>query len=264
MPTLSYETSGAVARVTLTRPEVHNAFDDALIAELTRAFDRAAMDGQVETVILAAEGRSFSAGADLNWMRRMAGYGEAENLADARALGRLLQTIDSCPKTTIARVQGAAFGGGVGLVAACDIAVASPRASFCLSEVKLGIVPAVISPFVVRAIGARAARRFFQTAERFDAATALRLGLLSEVAEDETELDAEIDRLLAALGEGGPVAKRAAKDLAFLAETGTPDTVLDETCHRIAAIRVSAEGQEGLGAFLDKRSPAWRAGKERG
>ncbi|MEQ9813871.1 MAG: enoyl-CoA hydratase-related protein [Azospirillaceae bacterium] len=261
MPALTYETSGTVARVTLTRPEVHNAFDDALIGELTGAFERAAAADTIETVILAAEGRSFSAGADLNWMRRMAGYGEAENLADARALGRLLQAIDGCPKTTIARVQGAAFGGGVGLVAACDIAVASGRASFCLSEVKLGIVPAVISPFVVRAIGPRAARRYFQTAERFDAATAHRLGLVSELAEDEAAMDQAIEAILAALADGGPLAKRAAKDLVFLAESGPPESVIDETCRRIANIRAGVEGQEGLGAFLAKRTPSWRQRK---
>lgn len=244
------------AAITLTRGEIHNAFDDALIADLTAAFRQVGADPAVRVVILAAEGRSFSAGADLNWMRRMAGYSEAENLADAKALAGLMQAIDTCPKPTIARVQGAAFGGGVGLVACCDIAVASDRANFCLSEVKLGIVPAVISPYIVRAIGPRAARRYVQTAERFGAAEAHRLGLVHEVTAEDV-LDVVIGGIVDALRLGGPEAQREAKSLVALVADRNPADVLDETARRIAAIRAGAEGQEGLTAFLEKRSPAW-------
>jgi methylglutaconyl-CoA hydratase len=240
----------------LTRGEIHNAFDDALIADLTAAFDDVGDDPAVRAVILASDGKSFSAGADLNWMRRMAGYSEAENLADAKALAGLMQAIDTCPKPTIARVQGAAFGGGVGLIACCDIAVASDRASFCLSEVKLGIVPAVISPYIVRAIGPRAARRYVQTAERFGAEEAHRLGLIHEVAA-EAALDAVIDGIVTALRAGGPEAHREAKALVALVADRDPTDVLDETARRIARIRAGEEGQEGLTAFLEKRPPAW-------
>ena len=245
-----------IATVALARGEVHNAFDDALIADLTAAFHDVGANPAVRVVILAAEGKSFSAGADLNWMRRMAGYSEAENLADAKALAGLMQAIDTCPKPTIARVQGAAFGGGVGLVACCDIAVASDRASFCLSEVKLGIVPAVISPYIVRAIGPRAARRYVQTAERFGAAEAHRLGLVHEVAAEDA-LDAVIGGIVDALRQGGPEAQREAKSLVALVADRDPAEVLDETARRIAVIRAGAEGQDGLTAFLEKRPPSW-------
>lgn len=250
-----------VATITLTRGELHNAFDDALIADLTDAFRQVGADAAVRAVILAAAGKSFSAGADLNWMRRMAGYSEAENLADAKALAGLMQAIDTCPKPTVARVQGAAFGGGVGLVACCDIAVASDRASFCLSEVKLGIVPAVIGPYIVRAIGPRAARRYVQTAERFGAGEAHRLGLIHEIAAEEA-LDAVIGGILDALKAGGPEAQREAKSLVSLVANRDPADVLDETARRIATIRAGAEGQEGLTAFLEKRPPVWVRGRE--
>lgn len=252
---LGIERDGPVARIVLTRPEKHNAFDDGLIAQLTGAFEQLGEDPAVRAIVLAATGKSFSAGADLGYMARMAGYGREDNLADARALGRLMQVIDACPKPTIARVQGAAFGGGVGLVACCDIAVGTARATFCLSEVKLGLIPAVIGPFVVQAIGARAARRYFLTAERFDAATAHRLGLLHEVVESEADLDPAIDTLLTALLAAGPEAQAAAKDLIRAVGFAPPDTLAEETATRIADRRASAEGREGLAAFLEKRSP---------
>ncbi len=248
--------SRGVARLTLNRPEVHNAFDDALIAELTAALEALGGDAKVRAVVLAAEGKSFSAGADLGWMKRMAGYGEAENLADARALARLMETLDRLPKPTVARVQGAAFGGGVGLVACCDIAVASEAARFMLSEVKLGLIPAVISPYVVKAIGQRAARRYFLTAERFDAGEALQFGLLHRVVPAEA-LDAAVEDVLAALLQSGPAAVAAAKDLVFAVDRPLEAAVIEDTARRIAAIRVGAEGREGIHAFLDKRKPVW-------
>lgn len=256
---LSIGRDGPVARVTLTRAAKHNAFDDGLIAQLTGAFEQLGEDPGVRAIVLAAEGKSFSAGADLGYMARMATYGREDNLADARALGRLMQVIDACPKPTIARVQGAAFGGGVGLVACCDIAVGTARASFCLSEVKLGLIPAVIGPFMVQAIGARAARRYFLTAERFDAATAHRLGLLHEVVAEEADLDPAIDALVTALLAAGPEAQAAAKDLIRAVAFAPPDTLAEETATRIADRRASAEGREGLTAFLEKRSPRFIA-----
>ena len=256
MAALDISIADDLATITLTRGEIHNAFDDALIADLTAAFQKVGDDPAVRAVILASEGKSFSAGADLNWMRRMAGYSEAENVADAKALAGLMQAIDTCPKPTIARVQGAAFGGGVGLVACCDIAVASERASFCLSEVKLGIVPAIISPYIVRAIGPRAARRYVQTAERFGAAEAHRLGLVHEVAAEDA-LDAVIGGIVDALRQGGPQAQREAKLLVALVADRDHAEVLDKTASSIARIRAGAEGQEGLTAFLEKRPPAW-------
>lgn len=252
---LTVTRDGPVARVTLTRGEKHNAFDDGLIAELTGAFELLGEADDVRVIVLAAAGKSFSAGADLGYMARMAEYGREANLADARALGRLMHVIDGCPKPTVARVQGAAFGGGVGLVACCDIAVATERASFCLSEVKLGLIPAVISPFVVQAIGARAARRYFLTAERFDAATAHRLGLVHEVLADEAALDRAVDGILAALLAAGPEAQAAAKDLIRAVAFDPPAAVAEETAARIADRRASAEGREGLAAFLEKRPP---------
>lgn len=252
---LSIGRDGPVARIALTRSAKHNAFDDALIAQLTGAFEQLGEDPAVRVIVLAAAGKSFSAGADLNYMARMAEYGREDNLTDARALGRLMHVIDACPKPTVARVQGAAIGGGVGLVACCDIAVGTARASFCLSEVKLGLIPAVIGPFVVQAIGARAARRYFLTAERFDADTAHRLGLLHEVVAEEADLDPAIDRLIAALLAGGPAAQAAAKDLIRAVAFAPPDTVAEATATRIADRRASAEGREGLAAFLEKRSP---------
>lgn len=243
--------------LTLDRPDRHNAFDDALIATLTESLERLAADAAVRAVVLRGEGKSFSAGADLGWMRRMADYTEAENRRDAEALGRLMHVLDALPVPTVAAVQGAAIGGGVGLVACCDIAVASERAVFALSEVRLGLVPAVISPFVVRAMGARAARRYFLTGERFDAATAHRLGLVHQCVAPEA-LDGAVAEIVEALGQGGPAAQRAAKRLVADVAGRPPADCLEETARLIADIRASEEGREGLGAFLEKRDPAWR------
>ena len=257
---LRLDRQGGVARLTLCRAAKHNAFDDALIAELTRGLRALGSDDTVRSVVLAAEGKSFSAGADLQWMRRMAGHDRAANLADARALAGLMRTLDGLPKPTIAAVQGAAFGGGVGLVACCDIAVASDAARFSLSEVRLGLIPSVIGPYVIAAIGARAARRYFQTAERFDAATALRLGLVHEVV-PAAALDGTIDAITAAIGEAGPSAVAAAKALVRdVAAAPLGDELVEDTAARIADIRASAEGREGVTAFLESRPPAWREG----
>jgi methylglutaconyl-CoA hydratase len=249
------------ATVALDRPDLHNAFDDALVAALTAALDRLGRDDAVRVVLLAARGKSFSAGADLHWMRRTAGYSREENLRNARALAALMRTLDGLPKPTIALVQGAAYGGGVGLVACCDVALASPRATFCLSEVKLGLVPAVISPYVVAAIGPRAARRYALTAEPFDAAEARRIGLVHEVVEEDG-LRAAGERVSEALLRNGPRAVAAAKALVVrVARAPLDDALVAETAERIATIRASDEGREGLAAFLEKRTPSWAKGK---
>lgn len=245
----------------LNRPELHNAFGDLMIAELIQALDALAAMPGLRVLLLESTGKNFSAGADLNWMRAMAQKDYQQNLTDAGALAQLMQKLNSFPLPVIALVQGAAFGGAVGLVACCDMAIATPKASFCLSEVKIGLIPAVISPYVVRAIGERASRRYFTTAERFDAATALQLGLISELAEGEENADlrAKVQPLINAIIANSPQAVVAAKALvAYVADAPlTPDTIA-ETSRRIAAIRVSSEGQEGLTAFLDKRTPAWQ------
>jgi methylglutaconyl-CoA hydratase len=246
-----------VATVTLNRAEVHNAFNDTVIADLTGVLRRLGDDDKVRAVVLRAEGKSFSAGADLSWMQRMAGYGHAENLADAGALAELMRVLNFLPKPTVARVQGAAFGGGVGLIACCDIAIASDAVSFSLSEVRLGLIPAVISPYVVAAIGERAARRCFLTAERFGADEALRIGLVHQVVPAD-QLDSAVDTILTRLSEGGPAAQRAAKDLIFTVAHRPIDAgLIHDTAERIATIRASAEGREGLAGFLEKRKPAW-------
>ena len=248
------------ATVTMNRPELHNAFDDTLIASLTAALRELEADPDVRLVILSGSGRSFSAGADLSWMRRMADYSLEENLAEALSLAGLMKTLDRLKKPTIAMVQGAAFGGGVGLVACCDVAIGSQRAAFCLSEVKLGLIPAVISPYVVAAIGPRAARRYFQSAEMFDAAEAHRLGLLHQVA-GEDELSSAVDKLSMALLKNGPASMAAAKDLVARVSRGPLDgEMIEDTAGRIAAARASAEGREGLTAFLEKRNPSWVKG----
>jgi len=247
-----------VATVTLTKPEVHNAFDAVLIARLTEAFRTLGADDRVRVVVLAAQGKSFSAGADLSWMKRVAGYSHDENLADADALADMLEALDRCPKPTLAVVQGAAMGGGVGLVAACDIAVASTRAVFALSEVRLGLIPAVISPYVAAAIGPRACRRYFLTGERFDGEAALRLGLIHEWVSPD-DLEATARRLVESLLDAGPQAQRAAKDLIRTVAFRDPDPSLKaETTARIAEIRAGAEGREGVTAFLEKRKPSWK------
>ncbi|WP_119165983.1 enoyl-CoA hydratase/isomerase family protein [Algihabitans albus] len=247
-----------VARLTLTRTEVHNAFNDQFIAEMTTVLRGFEEDQRVRVVALAAEGTSFSAGADLNWMRAMASYGEAENLQDAEALAELLRTLNFLSKPTIALVQGPAFGGGVGLVCACDIAIASEEASFALTEVKLGLVPSVISPYVIAAIGQRAARRYLLTAEKFSAETAYYLGLVHRVVPPHA-LESAGDDLIETLLKNGPQAVSECKDLIFaVAERPASDEVIADTARRIARVRVSPEGQEGLTAFLDKRKPNWQ------
>jgi methylglutaconyl-CoA hydratase len=256
---LSQIREDGVATVTLNRADVHNAFNDALIADMTGALRRLGADDKVRAVVLRAKGKSFSAGADLGWMQKVANYGHEENLRDASALAELMRTLNFLPKPTVARVQGAAFGGGVGLAACCDIAIASETAAFSLSEVRLGLIPAVISPYVVAAIGERSARRYFLTAERFDAAEALRIGLVHQVV-PAREIDAAVDAILARLSEGGPAAQRATKDLIFaVAHRPVDAALIHDTAQRIASIRASSEGREGLAGFLEKRKPAWIA-----
>ena len=240
------ERDGPILRVTLARPERRNAFDAAVIGELGEAF---ADVGDARAVVLAGEGPSFSAGADIEWMRSSANLTQDENVADAMRLRQLLESIEACSAPVVCRVQGHAFGGGCGLVAASDIVVAGPDAVFAFSEVKLGIIPAVISPFALGKIGPGPARRYFVTGERFDAETALRIGLVHEVADD---LDQAVDRVVAEILAAGPEATRAAKRLVLERPDGP------ETARRIAERRASDEGQEGLRAFLEKRPPAWR------
>jgi methylglutaconyl-CoA hydratase len=256
--TLLARVDGGVLTITLNRPDVHNAFDDALIADLTAAFAAAGKNTGIRAVVLAGAGKSFSAGADVHWMRRMKDYSQAENEADALALAQLLWAIRTCPKPTIARVHGAAIGGGTGLVAACDIAVAVADAVFGFSEVRLGLIPAVISPFVIERIDVTAARRYMLTGDRFDGAVAAQIGLVAETAPDVATLDERITGLAASIAESGPAAVAACKRLIADVATRPPGELLDETARRIAAIRVSAEGQEGLAAFLEKRPPSWR------
>jgi len=251
------ERTGPVARMRLNRAEVHNAFDAELIAAMVEALTGLGRDHAVRVVVLESTGSSFSAGADLNWMRSMAAAGEAENRRDALALARLMRTLDELPKPTIARVQGAAFGGGVGLVACCDIAIAASAAKFGLTEARLGLLPAVISPYVIAAIGARQARRWFATAELFDAATAQRLGLVHEVVVAE-QLDAAVQRQIDLLLKAGPIAAGSAKALIRnMATSADRDAQDADNAALIARLRVSAEGQEGLSAFLDKRPAQW-------
>jgi len=254
---LKVEKKDGIARVTLDRPDLRNAFDDELIAALTKAFEQVGADADVRVMILGGNGPAFCAGADLNWMKRMAKYGYHENLADAEALALMLATLDRLPKPTIARVHGPVFAGGTGLVAACDIAVGTPQAKFCLSEAKLGLSPATISPYVIRAMGEREARRYFLTAEVFDAAEAFRIGLLSLLV-SPSELDSSIDELITHLMAGGPQAHRKIKEL-IRAVAGRPvdDALAADTAKRIAEIRVSPEGREGIAAFLEKRKAAW-------
>lgn len=246
-----------IATVSLNRPRVHNAFDDVLIDKLVAELERLQDDANVRCLILAACGDSFSAGADMNWMRRMAEYSKAQNVADAKRLAGLMQTLYELRIPTIARVQGAAFGGGVGLVACCDIAVASDKSSFCLSEVKLGLIPAVISPYVIRAIGSRQAGRYFLSAERFDAREALRLGLVHKVTGAD-DLDEWIDRLAVGLLANGPLAMAACKGfIRDVANSAIDSALVEVTAKKIADLRVSDEGQEGLDAFLNRRKPDW-------
>lgn len=254
---LQIELSGPVATLWMNRPDRHNAFDETLIAEITAACVALNEDIDVRVVILAGRGKSFSAGADLNWMKRAANNGLDDNLYDARALAHMLRVLAEMKKPTIARVQGAALGGGMGLAAACDIAVASTKAVFATSEVKFGIIPAAISPYVLRAIGARQASRYFQSAERIDAVRARDIGLVHETVEPE-QLDAKVSEIVDSLLQGGPLSQAAAKEL-IRAVSGRPinDALVDDTAHRIAHLRATPEAREGIAAFLDKRQPNW-------
>jgi methylglutaconyl-CoA hydratase len=257
MSALTITNQGAIRTITLCRPDVRNAFNDEVIAELKNAFTEAGQAADVRCVVLAAEGPAFCAGADLNWMRRMADYTRDENLADAGQLAAMLRAIYECSKPTIARVQGDVFAGGVGLVAACDMAVSVDTATYCLSEVKLGLIPATISPYVIRAMGARASHRYFLTAERFSAAEAHRIGLVHEVVAADA-LDAKVAELTSALVNASPNAVRACKRLVQdVAEREIDDALVAHTVAGIADIRSSAEGKEGVQSFLQKRKPSW-------
>ena len=254
---LSITQSGPVARITLTMPEIRNAFSDEVIQAITEAFADVGARADVRAVVLAAEGPAFCAGANLNWMRRMADYTREENLADASKLAAMLRTIAECPKPTIARVQGDVYAGGMGLVAACDMAVSVDTAWYCLSEVKIGLAPVTISPYVIRAMGARAAQRYFLTAERFTAAEAHRIGFVHEVVTADA-LDAKVDELLKALTSASPAAVVACKTLvADVVGRDIDEGLIAYTVEAIADIRASAEGREGVQAFLNKRKPAW-------
>jgi len=254
---LIVEKRNTVAIVTLNRPELRNAFDDALIENLTRTLKELERDDGVRAVVLAGAGKAFCAGADLNWMKRMAGYSYERNLADASALAEMFKTLDRLSKPTVARVHGPAYAGGVGLVAACDIAIGSQQAEFCLTEVKFGLSPATISPYVVRAMGERLARRYFLTGEVIDAGEAYRLRLLSDIATAEA-LDGAVNEVLGQLVLGGREAHRKIKDLVRTVASGpADDAMIADTAKRIAEIRVSPEGREGIASFFEKRKPAW-------
>lgn len=252
--TITIARTPPITRITLNHPEVHNAFNETLIAELTEAFESLREDEATRVVILQGEGKSFCAGADLNWMGKMVNYSVTENLEDARALSRMFEVIDLCPKPVVGRIHGAAMGGGAGLVAVCDIAVATPEARFAFSEVKLGLIPAVITPYVVRKIGYGHARALFISGERFDAETALRIGLVQRVVAME-QLDSEINAVVENLLQNGPNAIAAAKMLLHAALVLPADELRSLTVARIAELRVSDEGQEGIRAFLEKRKP---------
>ncbi|ACV37563.1 enoyl-CoA hydratase/isomerase family protein [Accumulibacter sp.] len=254
------EVDGSVGILTLNKPKCHNAFDEQLIAEITVGLQELESDERVRAVVLSSTGKSFCAGADLGWMKRAADYTPEENLRDANRLAELMATLNELAKPTIARVQGAAYGGGVGLIAACDIAVGTYDALFTLSEVKLGIVPAVISPYVLAAIGERYSRRYMLTAERFSAAEAYRIGLLHELVPGEEQLDEAIAEILESLLANGPHAQAECKELIRVVAGQPIDAqTIDETAQRITRVRASPEGREGLAAFLEKRAPNWLA-----
>ena len=255
--TLTIGVADKVATVTLNRPDLRNAFNEQAIAELALAFDELGRNELVRAIVLAANGSAFCAGADLNWMKKMAAYSHDENLADASRLADMLRTIYLCPKPTVAKVQGDCYAGGMGLVAACDIVVAAVGVNFCLSEVKLGLIPATISPYVIKAMGEQAARRYFLTAERFDAATALRIGMAHEVVEPDA-LDTTVASVVKALVSNSPHAVAEAKKLVReVVNAPVTDALLLDTAGRIAAIRASSEGREGVASFLEKRKPNW-------
>ena len=259
---MNYQTIGIsiaarVATVTLNRPDVRNAFNEATIAELALAFDELGRNEDVRAIVLAANGPAFCAGGDLNWMKKMAGYSDAENLDDASKLADMLRTIYLCPKPVVARIQGDCYAGGMGLVAACDVAVCVEEANFCLSEVKLGLIPATISPYVIKAMGENAARRYFLTAERFSATEAHRIGFVHELVAADA-LDASVAAIVKALVTNSPNAVREAKVLVRdVAGRPVDDALLADSAQRIAAIRASSEGRDGVASFLEKRKPSW-------
>ena len=255
--TLELTRNGHLATVTLNRPEVRNAFNETAIAEMAQAFRELGSDDSVRVIVLAARGPAFCAGADLNWMKKIAAYTHDENRADAGQLAEMLRTIYLCPKPIVAKIQGDCYAGGMGLVAACDIAVAAEQANFCLSEVKLGLIPATISPYVIKAMGENAARRYFLTAERFSAQEARRIGFVQEVVAADA-LDAAVDAIVKALASASPNAVKEAKRLVRgIAGQPLTDGLIADTAERIAAIRASDEGREGVRSFLEKRKPSW-------
>lgn len=259
MQTLDIDIAARVGTVTLNRPDVRNAFNETAIAEITQAFRELGDNDDVRAIVLAARGPAFCAGADLNWMKKMATYTHDENRADAAQLAEMLRTIYVCPKPVVAKVQGDCYAGGMGLVAACDIAIAVEEANFCLSEVKLGLIPATISPYVIKAMGENAARRYFLTAERFSAREALRIGFVQEVVAADA-LDAMADGIVKALVSASPHAVKEAKRLVRdVAGAVVSEGLIADTAERIAVIRASDEGREGVRAFLEKRKPAWLA-----
>jgi methylglutaconyl-CoA hydratase len=256
--TLNIGFDAQVATVTLNRPDVRNAFNETMIAELTSAFTALNTRDDVRAVVLAANGKAFCAGADLNWMKKMSAYSDDENRADAMLLANMLSSVYRCNKPVIARVNGDAYAGGMGLIAACDIVVSVDTARFCLSEARLGLIPATIAPYVIRALGEQASRRYFITAEAFDCATALRLGFVSEAVQAE-QLDATVQQVATTLCANGPQAVRACKQLVQdVAGRELSDTLIEETAARIARTRAGAEGREGVASFLEKRTPGWR------
>ncbi|WP_310632799.1 enoyl-CoA hydratase/isomerase family protein [Paraburkholderia sp.] len=257
--TLLVDVAEHIATVTLNRPDVRNAFNETMIAEVSAAFTALGARDDVRAIVLAGNGKAFCAGADLNWMRKMAGYSDAENRADAMGLAQMLAAVYRCPKPVIARVQGDAYAGGMGLVCTADVVVAADTVNFCLSEARLGLMPATIAPYVIRALGEQASRRYFVTAEAFDCATALRLGLVSE-AVSAADLDATVQRLAQTLCANSPNAVRECKQLVQdVASAPIDDALIADTAARIARIRASDEGRDGVSSFLEKRTPRWRA-----
>lgn len=257
-PQILYALDNGIATITLNRPDVLNAFNEEVIVELTKSFEKAGADDKVRAIVLRGNGKSFCAGGDLNWMRKSAEYTYQENVDDAMKLGTLLKTINYLPKITIALAHGNIFGGGVGLAACCDIAIAEEGAQFCLSEVRIGLIPSIIAPYVINAMGLRMARRYFMTAERFDAAAAYRIGFAHEVA-PKGGLDAALGKIIAAVRDGAPKAQGRGKKL-MLDIVGRPidDALIQLTVQQIAEARASDEGKEGLSAFLNKSEPGWR------
>ncbi|KQY14769.1 MULTISPECIES: enoyl-CoA hydratase/isomerase family protein [Massilia] len=255
--TLTVTITDRIGHVTLNRPDLRNAFNEQSIAELALAFDELGRNELVRAIVLAANGPAFCAGADLNWMKKMAGYSDSENRADAMRLADMLRTMYTCPKPVVAKVQGDCYAGGMGLVAACDVVVAVDTANFCLSEVKLGLIPATISPYVIKAMGEQAARRYFLTAERFDAKEAHGIGFVHEIV-PAADLDTKVAGIVQALANNSPNAVREAKKLVReIAGEPVTEALLEDTANRIAVIRASLEGREGVASFLEKRRPSW-------